>query len=101
MGVGECREGGEVPVVLFYRAYFSGIFRILVCIGLHRLFGQAIDSVSRRLLVFFRFLGVWPVVNRGVLPGFYALSLGVPRSFCCIRIIRLYFSSIGWVLVGS
>src|ERR1700731_166323 len=96
-----CRGGGEVPVVSFGPVCSSGISRNLAHIGLRRLFGLAISNVFRRLLVFSRFLGVWPVVNRGVLPGFYALNLGVPRSFHCIRTIRLYFSSTASVRVES
>ena len=86
---------------LFYRVCFSGTSHILVHIGSHRLFGLAIGSVFLRLPVFFRFLGVRPVVNRGVLPGFCALSSGAPRSFRCICTIHLYFSSTASVRVES
>jgi len=93
MGAEECRGGGGVPIILFYRVCFSGISCILAHIGLCCLFCLAIDSVFLQLPVFFQFLGVLPVANRGVPPGSCALSWGVPRFFCCIRIVHLYFSS--------
>ena len=101
MGAEECRGDGVVLVVLSSQVCSSGIFRILVRIRLRRLFGLAIDIAFRQLPAFFQFLGVQPVVNRGVLPGFYALSSGVPRPFRCIHTIRLYFSSIVSVRVES
>ena len=93
MGAEECHEGGAVLVILSCLVCSSGISRSLVHTISCRLFGLAIDSVFLLHPVFFQFLGVQPVVNRGVPPGSCALSWGVPRFFCCIRIVHLYFSS--------
>ena len=101
MGVGECREGGAVPIALFCRVCSSGTSRILARIKLRRLFSLAISNVSQQLPMSFQFPGVRLVVNRAVPLRFCAPAWGAPRFFRCIHIIRLYFSSIVSVRVGS